>query len=224
MSEGAGGLAGVVFDLDGTLVDSEPLSDDAWRSVLAEHGYQVTEAELQAVHGLRFGDVYASFARHANLPSAVTLWADYSRVLFASFDTRLVPFSDAVTTARALRTSGVPLALATSSRRERLDRTLAAVNLTALFTVTVAGDEVSHGKPAPDGYLTAAELLGIDPSHCVAIEDSQAGIDAARAAGMTVLAVSRAGLRGALTGADLLADEVSAADVSGLLLEHLERS
>lgn len=224
MSEGAAVLAGVVFDLDGTLVDSEPLSDEAWRSVLAGHGYHVSEVELQAVHGLRFSDLYASFARHTLLPSAAALWREYSEVLFTSFDTRLVPFSDAVTTARALQADGVPLALATSSRRERLDRTLTAVNLTALFTVTVAGDEVSHGKPAPDGYLIAAELLGIDPAHCVAIEDSQAGIDAARAAGMKVLAVSRPGLRGGLTGADLLADEVSAAGVKGLLLERLERS
>jgi beta-phosphoglucomutase-like phosphatase (HAD superfamily) len=72
--------------------------------------------------------------------------------------------------------------------------------------------------------LTAAELLGVDPANCVAIEDSQAGIDAARAAGMKVLAVSRPDLRGELTGADLLADEVSAAGVNGLLLERLERS
>ncbi len=216
-------MPGVIFDLDGTLVDSEPLSDDAWRSVLAEHGYDVGEAELQAVHGHRFSDVYASFARLATLPSPDTLWNEYSQLLFASFDARLVPFADAVTTAQQLQADGVPLALATSSRRERLNRTLAAADLTALFAVTVAGDEVARGKPAPDGYLTAAELLGVDPAHCVAIEDSQAGIDAARAAGMKVLAVSRPGLRGELTGADLLADEVSAAGVSGLLLERLER-
>ena len=213
-------MPAVVFDLDGTLVDSEPLSDDAWRAALAEHGYDIGEAELQAVHGLRFGDVYASFALRAPLPPPDALWEEYSQLLFASFDERLVSFADAVTTARQLQADGVPLALATSSRRERLDRTLAAVNLAALFPVTVAGDEVARGKPAPDGYLTAAELLGVDPVHCVAIEDSQAGIDAARAAGMKVLAVTRPGLRGALTDADLLADEVSAAGVGALLLER----
>jgi HAD superfamily hydrolase (TIGR01509 family) len=216
-------MPAVVFDLDGTLVDSEPLSDDAWRATLAEHGHHIGEAELQAVHGLRFGDIYASFALRGALPPPDALWAEYSRVLFASFDERLAVFADAVTTARQLQADGIPLALATSSRRERLDRTLAAVDLAALFPVTVAGDEVARGKPAPDGYLAAAELLGIDPVHCVAIEDSQAGIDAARAAGMKVLAVTRPGLRGALTGADVLTDEVSAAGVGGLLLERLER-
>ncbi len=107
--------------------------------------------------------------------------------------------------------------MATSSQRERLERTLASAGLAGLFAVTVAGDEVDRGKPAPDGYLTAAHLLGVDPADCVAIEDSQAGIDAARAAGIPVLAVTRPGLLHPLTGADLNSDEVSLATVTDLL-------
>jgi beta-phosphoglucomutase-like phosphatase (HAD superfamily) len=111
----------------------------------------------------------------------------------------------------------VPLALGTSSQRERLEHTLAAADLDGLFAVTVAGDEVTRGKPAPDGYLAAARLLGVDPCDCVAVEDSQAGIDAAKNAGMPVLAVSRPGLLRPLTGADLLAAEVSIESVTDLL-------
>jgi HAD superfamily hydrolase (TIGR01509 family) len=207
----------VVFDLDGTLVDSEPLSDAAWRRVLADYGRHVSDADVRTVHGLRFVDAYARLARGTGLPPPDILWRDYSQLLFASFDDRLVAFNDTVTTARLLQADGIALALATSSHREPLDRTLAAVDLHDLFAVTVAGDEVSRGKPAPDGYLTAARMLGVDPACCVAIEDSQAGIDAARAARMTVLAVSRPGVRGGLTGADLLADEVSTANVNRLL-------
>jgi len=212
-------MCAVVFDLDGTLVDSEPLSDEAWRRVLADHGHHVSDAELRAVHGLRFSDVHDRFARRALLPSADVVWIEYSQLLFANFDNRLVAFADAVMTARLLQADGIALALATSSPRERLDRTLAAANLRALFAVTVAGDEVSRGKPAPDGYLAAARLLGIEPTRCVAIEDSQAGIDAARAAGMKVLAVARPGLPERLTGADLLVDEVSASSVNRLLTD-----
>src|SRR6266851_8378859 len=151
----------VIFDLDGTLVDSEPLSDVAWRRVLAVHGHYVSDAGVRAAHGLRFDDAYAWFARDARLPPRDFIWSDYSQLLFASFDNGLVAFSDAVRTARRLQVDGVALALATSSQRERLDRTLAAVGLHELFTVTVAGDEVSCGKPAPDGYLAAARLLGV---------------------------------------------------------------
>jgi HAD superfamily hydrolase (TIGR01509 family) len=206
----------VIFDLDGTLVDSEPLSAVAWRRVLGVHGY-VSDAAIRAAQGLRFAESYAKFARAVPLPPLDVIWSDYSQMLYASYDDGLVSFGDAVTTARQLQTDGVPLALATSSQRERLERTLAAADLDGLFAVTVAGDEVARGKPAPDGYLAAARLLGVDPADCVAIEDSQAGIDAAKSAGMPVLAVSRPGLLRPLAGADLLSDEVSIASVTGLL-------
>jgi beta-phosphoglucomutase-like phosphatase (HAD superfamily) len=207
----------VIFDLDGTLVDSEPLSKLAWRHVLALHGYDVSDAEITAAQGLRFAESYAAFARDAPLPALDVVWSDYSQLLYTSYDQGLVSFTDAVSTARELQAEGVPLALATSSQRERLERTLAAADLEGLFAVTVAGDEVTRGKPAPDGYLAAARLLGVDPADCVAVEDSQAGIDAAKAAGMPVLAVARPGLRHPLTGADLLSHEVSVANVTGLL-------
>jgi HAD superfamily hydrolase (TIGR01509 family) len=206
----------VIFDLDGTLVDSEPLSAVAWRRVLADHG-SITDADIRAAQGLRFAESYAKFARAVPLPPLDDMWNDYSQVLYASYDDGLVSFDDAVTTARQLRADGVPLALVTSSQRERLERTLAAADLDGLFAVTVAGDEVARGKPAPDGYLAAARLLDVDPADCVAIEDSQAGIDAAKSAGMPVMAVSRPGLLRPLAGADLLAHEVSIASVTRLL-------
>jgi HAD superfamily hydrolase (TIGR01509 family) len=207
---------GVIFDLDGTLVDSEPLSKVAWRRVLALHGYDVGDTEITAVQGLRFAESYSAFARAAPLPSLDVIWSDYSQLLYTSYDEGLVSFDDAVSTARRLQAEGVPLAVATSSQRERLEHTLAAAHLEGLFAATVAGDEVPRGKPAPDGFLAAARLLGVDPAECVAVEDSQAGVDAAKAAGMTVLAVSRPGRLQPLTGADLLSHEVSVANVTGL--------
>jgi HAD superfamily hydrolase (TIGR01509 family) len=207
----------VIFDLDGTLVDSEPLSKVAWRRVLAFHGHSVSDTDITAAQGLRFAESYAKFARASPLPPLDVIWRDYSELLYASYDDGLVSFGDAVTTARQLLANGVPLALVTSSQRERLERTLVAAHLDGLFAATVAGDEVIRGKPAPDGYLAAARLLGVDPADCVAVEDSQAGIDAARAAGIPVLAVSRPGLLRPLTGADLYADEVSIGSVSALL-------
>jgi sugar-phosphatase len=204
----------VIFDLDGTLVDSEPLSKVAWRRVLAQHGHELSDAEITAAQGLRFAESYAKFARSTPLPPLDVVWSDYSQLLYASYDAGLVSFGDAVTTARELQADGATLAVATSSQRERLERTLTAANLDGLFAVTVAGDEVAHGKPAPDGYLAAARFLRVDPADCVAVEDSQAGIDAAKAAGMPVLGVSRPGLQRPLTGADLLSHEVSVANVT----------
>jgi HAD superfamily hydrolase (TIGR01509 family) len=212
----------VIFDLDGTLVDSEPLSKVAWRHVFALYDYELSDAEITAAQGLRFAESYAAFARGFQLPPLDVVWSDYSQLLYKSYDEGLVCFADAVATARELQAEGVPLALATSSQRERLERTLAAAGLAGLFAVTVAGDEVTRGKPAPDGYLAAARLLGVEPADCVAVEDSQAGIDAARAAGIPVLAVSRPGLRHPLTGADLLSHEVSIASITDLLAQSAD--
>jgi 2-haloalkanoic acid dehalogenase type II len=182
----------VVFDCDGTLVDSEPLSAEAWRSELARHGYSLQQEDLDEVRGKTYADVHEFFARRVEgLPAADEFWTRFSGTLFELFESRLTPFEDAVATARELRERGVRVAIASSSPRERLDATLRAAGLEDLFEVTVAGDEVERGKPAPDLFLAAAERLGVPPEECVAVEDAPSGVEAALAAGMKVVAVAR---------------------------------
>lgn len=184
-------VLGVIFDCDGTLVDSEPLSRRAWEQVLAPRGYEVTDEDLVTCVGRSFPHTHAHFAVRVALPSAPELWPQYSGELFALLDSELEPFPDAVAAARELRRRGVALAVASSSARERLERTLRRAQLSDLFSVTVAGDEVEHGKPAPDMFLAAAERLGLAPSSCVAVEDSAPGVQSALAAGLTTVAVAR---------------------------------
>jgi HAD superfamily hydrolase (TIGR01509 family) len=198
----------VVFDCDGTLVDSERLSFQAWREVLARHGYGLVEEDLQATRGRSFPWVHAYFAERAAIPDPDAFWLLHTGRLYELFETDLEVFEDAVATARELKERGVPIAIATGSRRERLDATLRAADLEGLFDATVAQDEVEHAKPAPDLFVRAAELLGVAPEDCVAVEDSPTGVESALAAGMRVVAVARDpehrdGLRGA-TVVDLL--------------------
>jgi HAD superfamily hydrolase (TIGR01509 family) len=117
------------------------------------------------------------------------LLPELNRVLFGLIDERLEVFADAVTAVAELRARGVPIAVASSSVRERLDRTLAHAGLA--FEVTIAGDEVEHGKPAPDMFLLAAERLALPPEACVVVEDSPPGVAAGLAAGMPTLGVRR---------------------------------
>jgi HAD superfamily hydrolase (TIGR01509 family) len=184
-------VTAVIFDCDGTLVDSEPLARTAWERSLAPYGYAITEADVERSVGLPYARVHAYFAERAALPPADEFWLAYSGELFALIDAELVVFDDAVDAARALRARGIPLAIASSSPRERLRRTLARAGLEDAFDVTVAGDEVEHGKPAPDMFLTAAARLGADPADCIVVEDSPPGVAAGLAAGMTTLAVCR---------------------------------
>jgi HAD superfamily hydrolase (TIGR01509 family) len=202
-------VTAVIFDCDGTLVDSEPLAGTAWERALAPYGYTVTEADLADSVGLPYARVHSYFAGRAAIPDADAFWAELSSVLFALIDDGLRPFADAVAAVRELNALGVPVGVASSSPRERLARTLARAGLAEAFDATVAGDEVAHGKPAPDLFLAAAEALGAEPVACVVVEDSRPGVQAGLAAGMIVLGRGAAA-DGALAGAHHVAAEVSA--------------
>ena len=205
------GVTAVIFDCDGTLVDSEPLSRTAWERALEPYGYVITDADAEASVGLPYPRVHAFFAERAALPGADEFWTELSAELYELIDADLEPFDDAVNAARELRARGVPVAVASSSFRDRLHRTLSRAGLLDAFDAVVAGDEVEHGKPAPDMFLLAAERLGVEPAACVVVEDSPPGVQAGLAAGMITLAVCRVpGTEATLAGAHRVLDTVSA--------------
>ncbi len=155
-------VTAVIFDCDGTLVDSEPLARRAWERTLGGRGYEVSDADFAAVVGHPFAATREFFAERVELPPAEALWPEFSGVLFELIDGELRPFEDALATLAELEAAGVPVAVASSSVRERLDRTLRRVDLHDRFAATVAGDEVAHGKPRPDLFLEAAARLGVE--------------------------------------------------------------
>jgi HAD superfamily hydrolase (TIGR01509 family) len=204
-------MTAVIFDCDGTLVDSEPLARTAWEQALAPYGYAVADADIEATVGLPYERTHAHYAARVELPPARDFWSLFSTELYSLIDNGLVVFEDAVGAARELRGRGIPLAVASSSPRERLHRTLRRAELLDVFDVTVAGDEVARGKPEPDMFLVAAERLGVAPADCVAIEDSPPGVAAAVAAGMTTVAVCRVpGTEATLAAADRVVDVLTA--------------
>ena len=184
----------VVFDCDGVLVDSEPHSAVAWVAALGRYGHRVTAADVAACTGLGYAATYARLAAldpEAPVPPPEQLAPEVLAALAASFDHGLLVFPDAAGCVIALAGEGVPLAVASSSRRDRLDLTLERSGLRRYFSVVVAGDEVEHGKPQPDVYLAAAEGLRVPPSECLAVEDTGLGAAAAAAAGMRVIGIAR---------------------------------
>jgi HAD superfamily hydrolase (TIGR01509 family) len=194
-------LAAAIFDCDGTLVDSEPLARTAWARSLAPHGYEIDDAEYAGLIGRPYAQVHGFFAeRIPGMEPLDVFWDGYSARLFELIDSELVPFEDALEAVRDLGARGLAVAVASSSPRARLDRTLARAGLADAFAVSVAGDEVEHGKPAPDMFLAAAERLGVEPGRCAAIEDSAPGVAAALAAGMTTVGVARTAAEAAALG------------------------
>ncbi len=205
----------VVFDCDGVLVDSEPHSSRSWLEVLARYDHPGTEADIRACTGLGFRPTLYALASVAPLPEAEVVWPVLMDALRRSFEGGLTVFDDALCTLDAVIAAGVPVAVASSSPRERLDLTLEVACLTDRFAVSVAGDEVAAGKPDPDVYLAALDGLGVGNIGSMAIEDSMAGVAAARAAGLGVVAVVRDEIsRGELIGAGAaVVDLLSPADV-----------
>jgi len=186
-------ITAVVFDCDGVLVDSEPIADAVWAEVLAERGYEMSQADGDACRGITEAATYDYFSGRADLLPYDEHMAALDALRVPRFEEDLEAFPDAADTVRALAAQGIPMAVASSSRRHALDAKLEIVGLGRYFDAVVGGDEVEHGKPAPDVYLEAARRLGVAPSACLAIEDSDNGAAAGVAAGMRTVMIRRDG-------------------------------
>jgi HAD superfamily hydrolase (TIGR01509 family) len=185
-------VTAVVFDLDGVLIDSEPVHLRAANRVLARYGAEVGEADFRALIGLGAAATWEGWRVRYRIPDSVEqLIALNTAARLAEIAADAPAIDDAVALARRLHASGMPLAIASSSTPAVIDAELAALNLTDVFPVRVSGEDpvVRHSKPAPDVYLVAAARLGVGPAECLAIEDSSPGVIAAKRAGMTCIAV-----------------------------------
>jgi HAD superfamily hydrolase (TIGR01509 family) len=181
--------AAVILDLDGVLVDSETVWDEARRRVVARHGGTWRSDATRAMMGMSSPEWAAYLRDELSVrrdPSAIT--ADVVALVEQEYATKLPLLPGATETVRALATHW-PVGLASSSNRPIIELFLDASELRPCFTATVSSEEVPRGKPAPDVYLEAARRLGVTARRCVAVEDSTNGIRAGVAAGMTVIAV-----------------------------------
>ncbi|WP_422747329.1 HAD family hydrolase [Mycobacterium sp. WMMD1722] len=186
-------MQAVLWDMDGTLVDSEKLWDISLAELYRKLGGEISDETRAALVGSSAANtirtVYADLGLEPD-PAAMAAadrWLhDYTGELFS---TRGLPWCDG---ARELledvAAAGVPMALVTNTQRELTEQALDSIGR-HFFTATVCGDEVAHGKPAPDPYRRAAQILGIEPGHCLAVEDSATGSQAAESAGAPVLVV-----------------------------------
>ncbi|WP_053846281.1 HAD family phosphatase [Streptomyces sp. NRRL B-24085] len=187
------GLSGtaVVFDLDGTLVDSEPNYYEAGRRTLAEHGVaDFTWTDHERYVGISTRETVTRWKSRYGLRASVPeLLADKNRryLELARTATRVYPEMRAFV--ELLAGEGVPMAVASGSSPAAIDAILAGTGLDAYLRTTVSADEVAHGKPAPDVFLEAARRLGVAPADCVVLEDATPGAAAAHAAGMRCIAV-----------------------------------
>jgi beta-phosphoglucomutase-like phosphatase (HAD superfamily) len=180
----------VVFDLDGVMVDSEPVHERANAEYLAGLGISVDDQELfDDMMGRRVRELTDALAERLGLePERV--FADREAIFWRLLDQGIEPMPGLHAAVDRLAGAGLPLAVASSGTRAYVHHVLERLQVRAAFAAVVSGEDVRHGKPDPEIYLLAAERLHADPGDCVAIEDTTHGIAAARGAGMRSVAVT----------------------------------
>lgn len=180
------GADGIIFDNDGVLVDSEPVSLAAYRDAIREQGVDLCEQDDEKYCGLTDADIVRDMEKVYGLELDLVRFQARKRELYFLYAGQrgLPAFPGARDLLGSLVAARRPIALASSAPTEKITHNLAAAGLGGLFRVVVTGEDFARGKPDPEIFLRAAERLGVGPGRCVVIEDSINGLRAARAAGM----------------------------------------
>jgi HAD superfamily hydrolase (TIGR01509 family) len=191
-------LEGIIFDMDGVLIDSHPVHRAAWRKFLRTVGKDIGSEDLDFIlEGRRREEILRHF--FGELPEETV--AEYGRrkdQLFQEDFDRVRPVPGIQTFLEKLKTAGMPAGIATSASSGRTWATLRALNLEDVFVAVVTGDDVSAGKPDPAVYRLAAKEMSLPPEELLVLEDAPCGVQAARSAGMRCIGVATNGRTDAL--------------------------
>lgn len=203
-------ILAAIFDLDGTIIDSEPAWGRAFVSVLSSLGVKADSAHPQ-ISGVSIKDNWKKLILKYDIKMAKT--PDELEVLIYKEYEKLIPeinlrggASELITN---LKDTGIEIALATSTTWEIADKILRNLNIEYLFDDLTTGEEVVNEKPDPEIFIKAADKLNLEPNVCLVFEDSPSGVQAAKDAGMKVIAIDPTGENKGLEEADLVVGEFS---------------
>ena len=188
-------IKAVLFDHDGTLVDSEAIHYDLWQELLARFDINIPLSEFEAKFvGLPSAAIAAHIARDYNIPlTAEALFIEKSSLVKDYLAEKAFPLiDDALDVIQALKAAGVILAVVTGAPKLNIESTIRYYDLAKYFDSVVCGYDVENNKPAPDPYQLAMTQLGLTADECVAVEDSETGLLSAHRAGLRCLTVESA--------------------------------
>jgi len=211
-------LKAVIFDLDGVIVDSHPVHQQAWRMFFQSLGKNVSDDELLFVlEGQKREDILRHFLGDLN-EQQVKRYGARKEALFKDCTLELKPMPGLLAFLDKVEACGLSIALASSASRGRVEYILKHLEMISRFRVVVTGDDVRKGKPDPTVFLAAAQGLKVDPESVLVCEDAVCGVQAAKRAGMKCLAIAANG-RGPLlqeAGADRVLPDFTATDLDDL--------
>jgi beta-phosphoglucomutase len=217
MDDSMTGLQGVLWDMDGVLVDTGESHFDSWQQVMAERGMPFSQQDFADTFGMNNAGILALLGGELT-GEEVQAIGDRKEVLFRQLvrgKARLLP--GVLTWLARLKNAGVRQAIASSAPQENIDVLVDGLGLRQYFAAIVSGATLP-GKPNPDVFLEAARQIGVPPSACVVVEDAIAGVQAARNAGMRCIAVTTTNRADKLAAADIVVDRLDELDEGAFLL------
>jgi len=196
-------MKGVIWDMDGVLVDSAPFHFEAWKKIWEEKGIPFSFEDFKKIFGMRNDAIIRYFlGENVSLEEIEEIGRRKEEYFRSMAKGRISPQEGLVELLEALREEGFKHAVASSGPRENVEFVVKELGILSFFEVLIAGEDVSHSKPHPEIFLKASERLGIPPARCIVVEDSPAGIEGAKRAGMKCIAV--VGKEGRTEGGDLI--------------------
>lgn len=176
----------VIFDMDGVIIDSEPIHFMSDKMTMLDYGFELTDQELHKYVGISnpimWEEMREQYGMVATVEELLHKQMYYKKLLFG--DREIQSIEGIENLLKILKDSDIRIGLASSSPRGFIELILSNLGIIEYFAVVVSGEEVERSKPAPDIFLKAAELLKVNPSNCIVIEDSRNGVKAAKDAGM----------------------------------------
>jgi len=207
----------VIWDMDGVIADTAPYHFSAWQEVFRKRGVKFTEEDFRHNFGLRNDTIIRNTLGEQIAQGEIDSIAREKEETFRRvIGQKIKPLPGAVELLQSLRKHGFKMAIASSTPMENIRLVTESLGIDNYFQSIVTGRDVTEGKPSPQGFLLAAQRLGIEPKNCIVIEDAVAGVAAAKRAGMRCLAITNTHPRQSLTEADLIVDTLEAVTVNDL--------
>jgi len=211
----------VIWDMDGVIVNSGPYHFKSWQYVFQKRGIDFTEEDFRRHFGQRNDTIIrATLGENVSQSEIEVIAGDKEENYRQRVRQNIKPLPGAIKLIKSLRGHGFSAAIASSAPVENIRLITRGLGIENSFQAIVSGREVTEGKPSPQGFLLAAEKLGVEPANCIVIEDAVAGVAGAKRAGMPCIAVTNSHPRESLLEADLIVntlEAVSVSDLEGLL-------
>ncbi len=199
----------VLWDMDGTIVDSSAYHKEAWRDTFHREGIEFTDDAYQFTQGRRNDEIIRRYFDPSLSPKEVDTIAAQKEEFFRKYiKDNICSFPFVIEKIKSLAEAECRLAVVSSATIENIGFITEELGISAFFDLFITGRDVMLGKPSPQGYLIAAARLGVAPQHCIVIEDAAAGVSAAKKGGMYCVAVTNTCPRKALAEADIVVNRL----------------